>query len=869
MGWEGSMKAGRRSMVGALAALALGCAPAEAESLTVSAAASLRLAMEEIGVAFARVRPEARIVWNFGASGALRQQIEQGAPVDVFLPAAPEPMDRLAAQGLVAAGTRVALLRNEVVLIAPAGVEHPHGFEDLSAAAVRTVALGDPASVPAGEYGRQVLRAVGAWERVESRLVLAKDVRQVLTYVASGDADAGLVYASDARGVERVRVVAVAPPGSHAPIVYPVAVMAGAKQPGLAREFVTFLRGREAGAVFARYGLLPGVAPARDQPPPEPPWDLSPLWISLRTSVVATLLTFVLGLAAAYWMNVYRGRGRTLLDGVFLLPLVLPPTVIGFLLLLALGRNSGVGRMLASLGVTIAFSWPATVIAATVVAFPMMYRAALGALEQVAPSLPQAARTLGASEWRVFRQVTLPLAGPGILAGTVLAFARALGEFGATLMLAGNIPGRTQTMPVAIFFAAEGGEMSRALGWVLLTVAVSLVAIVALGYWSRREPRRGAGGPVGEEPEGMQRSPAGPFVARPGGRTLEFRAARRYADFALSASFTAQGGPVGLLGASGSGKSMALRCMAGIETPEEGRIVLNGRVLFDRAQGIDLPPAARRIGVLFQDYALFPHMTVAGNVAFGLAGLPGPERERRVAETLRLVHLEGLRDRYPGELSGGQRQRVALGRALAPRPEALLLDEPFSALDAHLRRQLETQLREALRTYAGAVVFVTHDMEEAYRFCDDLVVLDGGAVIAAGAKRAVFESPGSAAAARLTGCKNIFPVVVSGEGRVEVPLLGVSLAGGERAGPPGQVGIRARHLRLWAEDGGRVNVFPCRLRELSESPHEMTLRLALGEGTAPGTLAMQMGKEEWRVWEARPQPWYVELAPERLLWLAG
>jgi molybdate transport system ATP-binding protein len=161
-------------------------------------------------------------------------------------------------------------------------------------------------------------------------------------------------------------------------------------------------------------------------------------------------------------------------------------------------------------------------------------------------------------------------------------------------------------------------------------------------------------------------------------------------------------------------------------------------------------------------------------------------------------------------------------------------------------------------------------MEEAYRFCDDLVVLDGGAVIAAGAKRTVFASPGSAAAARLTGCKNIFPVVVSGEGRVEVPQLGVSLAGGEPAGPrPAQVGIRARHLRLWTEDDGRGNLFACRLRELSESPHEMTLGLALGDGTAPGTLAMQMGKEEWRSWEGRPQPWYVELPAERLLWLPG
>jgi molybdate transport system permease protein len=868
------MSAVRTTITAAAAALGMAWVvpEARADSLTVSAAASLRPALEEAERVFVRMRPEARIVWNFGASGALRQQIEQGAPVDVFLPAAPGPMDRLEAKGLVAAGTRADLLHNEVVLIAPAAAARPRGFADLTDPGIRTLALGDPASVPAGEYGRDVLRSLGLWEAVSSRLVLAKDVRQVLTYVAAGDADAGIVYASDARGVDRVRVAAVAPPGSHAPIVYPVAVLAGARQPALAREFVAFLRGREAGEVFARFGLLPGWPALARPAEPRKPFDLSPLWISVRTSLAATLLTFGLGLAAAWWMHGYRGRGRVVLDGLFLLPLVLPPTVIGFFLLLVLGRGSGLGRLLEQAGWTIAFSWPATVIAATVVAFPLMYRASLGALEQVAPSLPQAARTLGASEWRVFRRVSLPLAGPGILAGTVLAFARALGEFGATLMLAGNIPGRTQTMPVAIFFAAEGGEMDRALAWVLMTVAVSLGAIVALGYWSRYQPRRRRGGAGATEIEagGAWLPPATDEApARAGGATLAFRAARRYADFALNAEFATTGARLGLLGASGSGKSLTLRCLAGIETPDRGRMVLNGRVLFDDVEGINLPPAERRIGVLFQDYALFPHLTVADNIGFGLSGAPGAEREQRVAEMLRLVHLEGLRERYPEELSGGQRQRVALARALAPRPDALLLDEPFSALDPHLRRQLENQLREALRGYPGAVVLVTHDMEEAYRLGEELVVLDGGRVIAAGDRQRLFKRPGSVAAARLTGCKNIFAVAAGGDGWLSVPQLGIGLAGADPAGPPPtHVGIRARHLRLRVEGGGRINVFPCRLRALTESPHEVTLGLAVGESGA-ATLAMQMSREEWRIWRTRPQPWYVELPPEQLLWLVG
>src|SRR5690348_4136834 len=183
-----------------------------------------------------------------------------------------------------------------------------------------------------------------------------------------------------------------------------------------------------------------------------------------------------------------QGRWRAWIDGVLTLPLVLPPTVVGFFLLLTFGRRSFTGQVLEKIGVTIVFSWPATVIAATVVAFPLMYRTSLGALEQVNPTLLQAARTLGASEWVVFRRVQLPLAGPGVLAGTVLAFARAMGEFGATLMLAGNIPGRTQTMPIAIFSAAESGDMRVAAVWVVLIVAISLAIIRLLNYERKTRP---------------------------------------------------------------------------------------------------------------------------------------------------------------------------------------------------------------------------------------------------------------------------------------------------------------------------------------------------------------------------------------------
>ncbi len=219
------------------------------------------------------------------------------------------------------------------------------------------------------------------------------------------------------------------------------------------------------------------------------PMDWSPLWISLETSVVATLVTLVAGLGAAAWRQRRTGPAMALVDGVCLLPLVLPPTVVGFFLLLLFGRNGPLGKLLLKVGATVVFSWPATVIAASVVAFPLMYLTARAALEQVDSRFLEAARTLGASEWRVFSAVALPLAWPGVLAGTILSFARALGEFGATLMIAGNIPGKTATIPIAIYFAVEADDVQRAVGWCLADVAISLALLGGLYYWTHAQGR--------------------------------------------------------------------------------------------------------------------------------------------------------------------------------------------------------------------------------------------------------------------------------------------------------------------------------------------------------------------------------------------
>lgn len=568
-----------------------------------------------------------------------------------------------------------------------------------------------------------------------------------------------------------------------------------------------------------------------------------------------------------------KGSIRAWIDGILTLPLVLPPTVVGFFLLLVFGRRSLIGHALERVGIMIAFSWPATVIAATVVAFPLMYRTTLGAFEQVNPTLLQVAETLGASNWRIFRRVLLPLAGPGVLAGTILSFARALGEFGATLMLAGNIPGRTQTMPIAIFADTESGNLRGAWLWVALIVGLSLAIIRLLN----REGALRVGGKrfARRQLESVLESPSiVPFGRSTEDETprakLDVAVAKTLGNFRLQVEVHAGDGSVGLLGASGAGKTMTLRLIAGIVTPDAGRITLNGRVLYDAAARIDLSPAARRIGVVFQDYALFPHMTAAENIAFGLMGLPSREREEGVSRQLAFMHIEELADRYPAEISGGQRQRVALARALATEPDALLLDEPFSALDPFLRRQMEERLRETLASYGGAVLFVTHDMEEAFRFCSELVVLEEGKVVVAGPKRELFNQPRKVVAARLTGCKNIAPARYIADDRIAVDAWGCELLANVRAGRAvDYVGMRSHQIAFTSEREGE-NSFACWPVATSEAPHEVTVYLRLHALAQPGDpphLQADISKELWRELQARPLPWYVRLDRERLLLL--
>ncbi len=600
------------------------------------------------------------------------------------------------------------------------------------------------------------------------------------------------------------------------------------------------------------------------------PQDLSPLWISLKTSLLATFITFFLGIAAAYWMLRYRGKAKSLIEGIFVAPLILPPTVVGFLLLMFFGKNGPVGKLMTALDFTIVFTWYGAAIAATVVSFPLMYKTALGAFEQIDRNLLLVARTLGAKESTIFWRISLPLALPGILAATTLAFARALGEFGATLMLAGNIPGQTQTIPMAIYFAVEAGAIDEAWFWAIAIMVISLTGIIVVNFWQERRNR----GTKGQQNSQLSTQNSQEHQVKTTTQTRDSSGLivdiqKQLPGFHLEVSFTTDAQPLGLLGGSGAGKSMILRCLAGIETPTRGQIILNGRILFDWEQKINVPSRDRRIGFLVQNYALFPHMTVAQNIAFGLPkGLAPGNIRAQIEEQLLAMQLQGLGDRYPHQLSGGQQQRVALARALASQPEALLLDEPFSALDTHLRSQLEQQMTATLANYSGATLFVTHNMEEAYRVCPNLLVLEHGRAVQYDTKQEIFAHPTTVSVAQLTGCKNFSRAVVQPSHQVEAVDWGCTLQVVEPINSElSHIGIRA-HQIIFTNDPNQENTFKCWLVRTSETPHRMTLFLKLNSPAhSPQDYHLQaeVFKEKWATLKDQPFPWYVRLDPQRLL----
>jgi molybdate transport system permease protein len=357
--------------------------------------------------------------------------------------------------------------------------------------------------------------------------------------------------------------------------------------------------------------------------------------------------------------------------------------------------------------------------------------------------------------------------------------------------------------------------------------------------------------------------------------TLEVDISKSLPDFTLEVSFTASNEPLGILGPSGAGKTMLLRCIAGLECPNRGRIALDGRTLFDGARGIRLPARARRVGMLFQSYALFPHRTVEENIAFGMHGLTRDERAQRVNTLLERVHAKNLAHRYPHELSGGEQQRTALARALSTDPDALLLDEPLSALDTHLRSQMEAQLQETFTAYVRPSLLVTHNIEEAYRLGERLLVLSHGRIVAFGPKEEIFRRPPTLEVARLTGCKNFSRARPTSENTVEALDWGCRLRMAQSlSSSVAHVGIRAHHIDFEEASGvvaARENVFPCWVIRSSETPFRVTLYLSLQqnlnasrENLSQANLQAEVYKEKWELFRHRPMPWHVRLPPEFL-----
>ena len=318
---------------------------------------------------------------------------------------------------------------------------------------------------------------------------------------------------------------------------------------------------------------------------------------------------------------------------------------------------------------------------------------------------------------------------------------------------------------------------------------------------------------------------------------------KRLGSFVLESAFEQDGGVLGLLGASGCGKSMTLKCIAGIEKPDEGRIVLDGRVLYDSAARVNLPPQQRQVGYLFQNYALFPNMTVRQNIAVGLhREKDRRKRERELEDAIHLFQLDGLENHRPHQLSGGQQQRVALARILVNRPQLLMLDEPFSALDSHLRLRLQMELKERLSVFGRDVLMVTHSRDEAYHMCGRIAVMESGKIKIVKETKELFADPESICAAAITGCKNIASARKIGEYEVEVPDWGIRLTTAKPVRDDvTAVGIRAHYFNTKTLQNRADVVYAGEMEE----PFEVSVRFRwVGQRADTEPLLWRVSKEK-------------------------
>ncbi|MFI2779276.1 ABC transporter permease [Streptomyces sp. ALB3] len=556
------------------------------------------------------------------------------------------------------------------------------------------------------------------------------------------------------------------------------------------------------------------------------------LKLSLLVSAWALGLSLVLGVPLAWLLARVDFPGKALVRSLVLLPMVLPPTVGGVALLLAFGRRGLLGPWLEdTFGLTLPFHTSGAVLAATFVAMPFLVISLEGALGGLHIRYEETAASLGASPVRVFFTVTLPMVTPGLAAGAALTWARALGEFGATITFAGNLPGTTQTLPLQVYLLLQDSP-EAATSVSLLLLAIAMAVLVALrGRWAGAPRSAGSPRPTVEEPGPRQPADATPAAAPPAPRG-SWPLHAEVTGFDQLTLDAEPGTTIAVVGPNGAGKTTLLRALLGL-TPRAHAVLRLG----DTDTG-SLPPHRRGVAWVPQDGALFPHLSALANTAYGLRahGVPRAEARHGARQWLDRLGVGHLAARRPAQLSGGQAQRVALARALAARPRLLLLDEPLAALDQTTRAQVRHTLRTHLDGFGGVCLIVTHDPVEAVSLADRVLVLDEGRAVQDAPPGEVTRHPRSPWVARMLG-RNAWPGTATTEG-LRLPGGGHIVAAEPLpAGVPALavIGPEAVSVHRERPGGSPRNVWPGTVREITASGSR--LRVLVSSGEAPDLVA--------------------------------
>ncbi|MEU4102412.1 ABC transporter permease [Streptomyces tanashiensis] len=572
------------------------------------------------------------------------------------------------------------------------------------------------------------------------------------------------------------------------------------------------------------------------------PGTVQALKLSLLVSFWALGLSLLLGVPLAWLLARVRFPGKALVRSLVLLPMVLPPTVGGVALLLAFGRRGLLGPWLEStFGITLPFHTSGAVLAATFVAMPFLVISLEGALGGLRPRYEETAASLGASPVRVFFTVTLPMVAPGVVAGAALTWARALGEFGATITFAGNLPGTTQTLPLQVYLLLQD-EPEAATSVSLLLLAIAMGVLIALrGRWtgtpverrSRPAPEPAAGTaaePALAEPLSDPPSPSpSPETDVAGGRWSLHAEVTGFTRLTLDAE---PGTTIAVVGPNGAGKTTLLRALLGLTPRAHADLTLGGTDV------TGLPPHRRRVAWVPQDGALFPHLSALANTAYGLRA-QGVARARARREAQRWLDLLGvghLAHRRPGQLSGGQAQRVALARALAARPRLLVLDEPLAALDQTTRGHVRHTLRTHLARFGGVCLIVTHDPVEAVSLADRVLVLDEGRALQDDSPAEVTRHPRSPWVARMLG-RNAWPGTATPDGLALEDGGTLVAADPPPVGTPALAIVAPEAVSVHREKpaGSPRNVWPGTVREITASGSR--LRVLVTSDVAPDLVA--------------------------------